>query len=509
MKRLFLLTALLIAATSMKAQEHESTYNPIPNHPQGWEQTNLSHTSEDYVLDNTIWIHYYQTLSIDWTPFQLAIKGDTIVNGTTYHKVIDCTHIGFPIEGECCGGIRIDEDNKWYYKSFYSGYFGQLPHSPVYLLEGPIGSEYLLYDFSLTECEDFHFIGQDIWNTLYEIDEIEIDGTTRRRFWFSTNCESCDYYQNWIEGIGANWGLLHPLQTYPLTNGSRYHLFEVWQDEELIYKDPYFYNFETGSEWYYEILNDDNSITYQHLECVGDTIIQGERPKVLVRSNTQYDRDETEVTHEYIYMANGIVYWWNNDLQEFTTLYNFNATVGSEWEIKVGLDSISLRVDGEETIENEGRTYRMLHVSDENDLFSGDIVCGIGHLTSFFPERLMCRNKNYRVEGLRCYWMDEELIFKYGNEDCDVILSELQNIDKLADVTFAVYPNPANNVLIVEMCHGASLPDQTEYSITNPLGQTLLQGNITAETQLINIESLHAGLYFISVGNMIQRFVVK
>ena len=41
------------------------------------------------------------------------------------------------------------------------------------------------------------------------------------------------------------------------------------------------------------------------------------------------------------------------------------------------------------------------------------------------------------------------------------------------------------------------------------IGQTLLQGRITAETQQINIDSLPAGLYFISVGNMTQKFVVK
>ena len=73
---------------------------------------------------------------------------------------------------------------------------------------------------------------------------------------------------------------------------------------------------------------------------------------------------------------------------------------------------------------------------------------------------------------------------------------------------FSVYPNPANTVLFVETQNFASLPDQT-YRITNMLGQTLLQGNITSETQQINIESLPAGLYFISVGNMTQKFVVK
>ena len=87
-------------------------------------------------------------------------------------------------------------------------------------------------------------------------------------------------------------------------------------------------------EWYYEIQNDDGSITYQHLEYAADTTIGNERPKIIIRSNTHYDRDIwTEVTHEYVYEENGKVYWWNKELEEFTVLYDLAANAGDEWEI--------------------------------------------------------------------------------------------------------------------------------------------------------------------------------
>ncbi len=267
-----------------------------------------------------------------------------------------------------------------------------------------------------------------------------------------------------------------------------------------------------GAEWYYEILNDDGTITYQHLECVGDTLFdRGKRPKVIVRSNTHYNRTETEVTHEYVYEENGVVYWWNRDLQEFTTLYNLNANVGDEWEIKVGTESLTMHVDAVENYEYEGRTYRMLHVSDPNDLFSGDIVCGIGHLTSFFPERLMNRGKGYRVEGMRCYWVDGELVFKYGDRDCDEVYEQLHNgiedSPSAVSGTFVVYPNPTNGILTIH--HSAFSIPNSEFRITNLMGQTLLQGNITTETQHINIESLAAGMYFITFAGETQKFVVR
>ena len=273
-----------------------------------------------------------------------------------------------------------------------------------------------------------------------------------------------------------------------------------------------------NSEWYYEIEWDNGDITYQHLECTGDTVMQGKRPKVIVRSNTHYDRDTIiEVTHEYIYEENGIVYWWNKDLQEFTTLYNLNANAGDEWEIKVGTESLTMHVDAVEDYEYEGNTYRMLTVSDPEDLFSGNIVCGIGHLTSFFPERLMNRDKNYRVEGMRCYWVDGNLIFKIDEEDCDAIYGELHGVEENSPSaglgTFTIYPNPANGVLTIQ--HSSLTTSNAShfsihhsaFRITNLMGQTVLSGNINAETQQIDIANLPTGMYFINVGEQTAKFV--
>ena len=274
--------------------------------------------------------------------------------------------------------------------------------------------------------------------------------------------------------------------------------------------------FIIGNEWYYEIQNDNGSITYQYLYQAGDTIIQDEPTHILVKINTLYDKDlHQDVTHEYVYESNGKVYWWNKTLEEFSVLYDFGAQEGDEWEIKVGNESLVMHVDAVENIVYEGRTYRMLHVSDPEDLFSGDIVCGIGHLTSFFPERLMDNGDGIRVEGLRCYWVDDELVFKYGDEDCDAIYEELHGIVEGGPSTgsgtagtFTVYPNPTNGVLFVETRRATSLPAET-YRINNLMGQTLLTGQITAENQQINVSSLPQGMYFITFAGETRKFVVR
>ena len=298
-----------------------------------------------------------------------------------------------------------------------------------------------------------------------------------------------------------NGSTVFRMDTEPFENDG----FPVFGTDGLIF---------VGAEWYYEILGEDGTVTYQHLECVGDTTINTERPKIIVRSNTQYDRDShTEVTREYVYEKNGVVYWWNNTLGKFTVLYDFSAEIGDEWTIEVGNETITTRVYESELQYIEGIPYKRLTIADPNNDFSGTVLSSIGHQTSFFPERLMSRGKGFRVDGLRCYWVDDELVYKQGDEDCDAIYAEWHNgIEEdgpsTGSGTWVVYPNPANNILFVETQNFASLQTET-YRITNLMGQIVLSGNITAENQQINIANLAEGMYFISVNEQTVKFVVK
>jgi len=265
-------------------------------------------------------------------------------------------------------------------------------------------------------------------------------------------------------------------------------------------------------EWYYEIQNENGSITYQYMYQAGDTIVNDEPTHILVKINTLYDKGiHTEVTHEYVYERDGKLYWWNKTLEEFTVLYDFSAEEGDEWEIKVGTQSLTVHVDVAQYVTYKSQTYRMLTISDPDDLFSGDIVCGIGHLTSFFPERLIDNGDGVRVEGLRCYWVEDELVFKYGDEDCDAIYEELHGIEEDGPSTgsgiLMVYPNPTHGVLFVETQCIASLP--ATYCITNLMGQTLLTGQITAETQQIDVTGLPQGMYFITFAGETRKFVMR
>ena len=101
-----------------------------------------------------------------------------------------------------------------------------------------------------------------------------------------------------------------------------------------------------------------------------------------------------------------------------------------------------------------------------------------------------------------------EAFFSQRDQYFRAEIKDYLGIDEHHAATVSCYPNPANNVLFVETRLIASLPNQT-YRITNLMGQTLLQGLITDEIQQIDIASLPAGMYFISVGNLTRKFVVE
>ena len=272
-----------------------------------------------------------------------------------------------------------------------------------------------------------------------------------------------------------------------------------------------------GSEWYYEIQNESGSITYQHLEYVADTTINHKDVQIIIRTNTLYDKGEhQEVTREYLYEENEVVYWWNKDLQEFTVLYDLGAQEGDSWVIKVGTETLTMHVDAVGYSYYGEQLFKMLYVSDDQDLFSGTIVSGVGHLSSFFPERLMTRGKGYGVNGLRCYWRFGNLLFTVNRGDCDAIYAELHNgLDEPTAIPFTIYPNPTNGVLTIQ--HSAlttsnashfNIPNSS-FRITNLMGQTVQTGNLNAETQQIDVSGLPQGMYFISIGDVTQKFVVR
>ena len=70
---------------------------------------------------------------------------------------------------------------------------------------------------------------------------------------------------------------------------------------------------------------------------------------------------------------------------------------------------------------------------------------------------------------------------------------------------FRVFPNPTHGMITIETRHVTSLP----YRISNMLGQTLMTGMIHDETQQVDVSGLPRGMYFVTVGDITKKMVVK
>ena len=115
---------------------------------------------------------------------------------------------------------------------------------------------------------------------------------------------------------------------------------------------------------------------------------------------------------------------------------------------------------------------------------------------------------------MRCFWHDGALLFKYGDRDCDEVYEELHNgieedgpsTGSGTEGTLTVYPNPTNGVLNVRL---PQCDSPTGYRINNMMGQTLMTGCITSDSQQIDVSKLPMGMYFITIGDMTRKFVVR
>lgn len=312
--------------------------------------------------------------------------------------------------------------------------------------------------------------------------------------------------EEWIESFGGGSELIFLdeslKQENNLIQSGRFSFTDVTVSWQTIYLE-----FQHGSEWYYEMQNDGGNVTYQHLSYTTDTTINdNDRVKVIVRTNHIYDKEQHQgETHEYLFEDRGKVYWWNKTLEEFTTLYDFTAEEGDEWEIKVGTESLVMHVDSVGVFDYQGHQHKVLHVSDAGGMFGGDIVIGLGHMASFFPEKLMSRGEGFTVEGLRCFWVEDALVYDNGDEDCDAVYLSIHEVEENNNEKFSVYPNPTDGLIHVETLCAPSSQEATTYRITNPMGQVLMRGTITNPT--VDVSALPAGMYFITIGNQIVKLM--
>jgi hypothetical protein len=113
--------------------------------------------------------------------------------------------------------------------------------------------------------------------------------------------------------------------------------------------------------------------------------------------------------------------------------------------------------------------------------------------TTFYLDTNLIEGTNY------CYTI------KAMDGDCESELSEEicltfnhTGIEERQTTKFNVYPNPTNGQLTIT---NYGLQDEDDYTIYNVMGQVMMQGKLTGEISIINIESLPSGIYYLKISS--------
>lgn len=211
------LIPLIIFLPFLQAKAQTSVYHPFPDSNAVWNVYAYSccwaANCPPPPTPNPVLMDSYYTY---------FIKGDTLVNGTLYHKIYKN---GYSHE-HCNFGNTVN--NWFYYDSVYTGaYREDTLTKTVYFLFANNSSECLLYDFDLNVGDTIKDACQiSLWGTVSSIDSILIDSNYRKRINFSS-------FQSLIEGIGTTSGLIEPF--FSLEIGATLLCFK--QNNQILYPD--------------------------------------------------------------------------------------------------------------------------------------------------------------------------------------------------------------------------------------------------------------------------------
>lgn len=192
-----------------------------------------------------------------------------------------------------------------------------------------------------------------------------------------------------------------------------------------------------GATWYYTehffMGFPDPEEDYIQFKSEKDTLIYGELCRKITKRHKILCNDRPDV--EYVFTRNDTVFYFDNDVNDFQILYDFNAEKGDSWTVQVSnSDSITVVVDsiGQTYINGKSlKKWFVRYVCSENNVHhQGEseavIVETIGDLSYLFNIGgywfTPCDGNS--SGGLRCYMDDEIGYYTTGiSETCDDVIS--------------------------------------------------------------------------------------
>ena len=280
-----------------------------------------------------------------------------------------------------------------------------------------------------------------------------------------------------------------------------------------------------AKEWYYGFASHEiwaSRYFYQHLVTAGDTTILG-KECIIIKQADDYGNGFDANTFGYVNMGKNTFFlhresdkllWFNEEINDFTTLHDYSAQAGDSWTIQVDSCSFDVVVDSTNLVFFGGKSHRVLYVHDsvyETSYFpyyEGCIIEDIGHTKHFFPIEIywLCQNVYLcgtpEPLGIRCVLENGESLYHQGEVDCDSVYS-ISHIGTEENIEFQdvlLYPNPATTWAVVDYTLPSKM-SKASVVITNTLGVTMMSTELNGDQgqKVLDLRDLSDGVYFVRV----------
>lgn len=269
-----------------------------------------------------------------------------------------------------------------------------------------------------------------------------------------------------------------------------------------------------GAEWYYDITYAfHGDIDYHKVYCDSSILIKG---KNCQKINIDYCACNNYYCKKlYTYKSQDTIFFYNEDVDTFEVLYNFNSQPGSFWQIRMKdvhniIDTVTIVVDSIGSRNVNNRNFKSLYVSyyykfkysvgstysyiDKSEIVEslGDInlVINILSKSSFICDESI-------LSSLRCY--KDSLVGLYSTgvrETCDFRYKWVGIEDNLKSNNIFIYPNLVSDNLNIYLNDEDVQDRRYQIKCLDQNGKMVLSKEFSGQRSMIDLSLLTSGLYF-------------
>jgi len=276
-----------------------------------------------------------------------------------------------------------------------------------------------------------------------------------------------------------------------------------------------------GATWHYLVQGSGASGPSVYLntqvQYTNDTVFMGRPVKVLGANISNFTLLGISTGNTFIYTSNDSVFFYNaTTLNQWQLLYSFSTRAGQSWQLTVqdyqGIDTIQVHVDSVKytPINSLSLTTLFVTYNLSNDSFKSsyhsviyDKIGDINYMLNFPSAALPICDGCYITQGLLCY---QDSTFNLYQPDtskaCDYTTVGINQLTHNTQLN--IYPNPATNVLNVEL---GILNENAEIKLFDVNGKLVLSQTIQGNTN-IDVGNLNSGVYNVNINGVTNKRLV-